>query len=74
MTLAYEHRSRSRAARSASRDLHVFRCRAASVNSTSQNPRQRAKPRCFAGEAPVTDFSGLTLGGFEWVAQDGFDG
>jgi hypothetical protein len=22
-----------------------------------QNPRQRAKPRCSAGEAPVTDFS-----------------
>ena len=23
-----------------------------------QNPRQRAGPRCYAGEAPGTDFSG----------------
>jgi len=33
---------------------------AAPPRSTSslQNPRQRARPRCFAGEPPVTDFSG----------------
>jgi hypothetical protein len=33
---------------SVSRDLQVIRCRAASANTHLQNPRQRAKPRCFA--------------------------
>jgi hypothetical protein len=34
-----------------------------------QNPRQRTDVRCFAGETPVTDFSGVKGGSFGRVAK-----
>jgi hypothetical protein len=40
----------------------------------SQNPRQPAEPVCFAGEAPGTDFSGVTVGGFGEGGEEVFRG
>jgi hypothetical protein len=40
---------------------------------SSQNPRQPAKPGCFAGEAPVTDFSGIAVCGFCEVLKKFFE-
>lgn len=56
-----------------SRDLHVFRCRAASASSAfpkSAPARKAALLRPFGG----TDFSGRFVSSFDWHSEEGFAG
>ena len=53
---------------SKSEDVHPLPL-ASDLRRRHQNPRQRTDVRCFAGEAPVTDFSGVMNGSFGQVAK-----